>query len=326
MVFRCDLYPALTIAQATAAEEQPRQAVNETNRRALPHADPSRQQQSSLLQKVPLDCRLLIWEYVLRPSQTRIERWRPDNKPVFLTADACDADCFPYRVITAGCDKREKPLNLLLACRQLYAHPEAVRQTSLKLMLMAHFSYIEGLSLLYETRFVFEMPLDLYSFQACVSPEGLSSVKSLIIALGQIDCPGHGPFLSHLNDNTDYTNPGGSLEAWENAIGGLKRMTGLQELHIWLGHLHVQNPELERRPWKQHEENDILEQSHQKLFDLFGTVDMPRFTIHLTWKPEDLLSHRKWPFNIELHTKDEMMHVLDYELPVKTEPDIFDWD
>lgn len=48
--------------------------------------------------------------------------------------------------------------------------------------------YLEGLSILYSTTFVFEMPRDLYSFQLCVSPEGLANVKTLIIAFGQINC------------------------------------------------------------------------------------------------------------------------------------------
>jgi hypothetical protein len=69
----------------------------------------------------------------------------------------------------------------------------------------------------------------------------------------------------------------------------------------------------------------VLEQRHQKLFDLFGSVEVPNFTIHLTWKPEDILSQRLWPFQIELHTKDELKHVLAEELPEETEPDLCDW-
>jgi len=216
-----------------------------------------------------------------------------------VSAEESDADCFPYRITMAGSKKTEKPLNLLLCCRQLY---------------------LEGLSILYSTTFVFEMPLDLYDFQLCVSPEGLSSVRGLIVALGQIDRPGSGPFFSR-----GTKPPYGSLDEWENAIHGLKRMRGLQELQVWLGHRHTQMPELERRPWKEHQGNETLEQRHDKLFDLFGTVDVPRFTVHLTWKPEDLLSRRKWPFKIELHPKDEMWDVINNELPQKTEPDLYDW-
>jgi hypothetical protein len=164
------------------------------------------------------------------------------------------------------------------------------------------------------------MPLDLYDFQLCVSPEGLSSVGDLIIALGQIDWTGSGPFFFSYNTK----HPNGSLDEWENAIHGFKRMRGLQKLQVWLGHRHVQMPELERRPWKEDQGNQTLEQRHHKLFDLFGTVDVANFIVHLTWKPEDLLSPRKWPFKIELHTKDEMKHVIDEELPEKTEPDLYD--
>ena len=128
------------------------------------------------------------------------------------------------------------------------------------------------------------MPLDLYIFQLCVSPESLSSVKGLIIAFGKIDWPARGPFISY-----GTTHPHGSLDEWENAIHGLKEIRCLQELQVWLGHHQVQRPELERRPWKEDEGNQTLEQKHPKLFDLFGTVDVPKFTIHLTWESGDLL-------------------------------------
>jgi hypothetical protein len=50
---------------------------------------------------------------------------------------------------------------------------------------------------------------------------------------------------------------------------------------------------LERRPWKE-DPGSWLELEHQKLSDLFGTVDEPDLTILLTWKPEDLLSPQTW--------------------------------
>ena len=165
------------------------------------------------------------------------------------------------------------------------------------------------------------MPLDLYGFQLCASLEGLSNVRSLIIPLGQINWPGIGPFFSQ-----GGSHPNGSLEEWENALHGLKRMGGLQELHVWLGHGNTQPPELEQRPWREHQGNEELEQRHNKLFDLFRTVDVARFTVHLTWKPEDLLSRRqKWPFKIDLHTKDEMWDIVNNKLPDKKEPDLYDW-
>jgi hypothetical protein len=47
-------------------------------------------------------------------------------------------------------------------------------------------------------------------------------------------------------------------------------MRGLQELQVWLGHCHVQMPELERRPWKEDQGNQTLEQRHQELLDISG--------------------------------------------------------
>jgi hypothetical protein len=307
-------------AKAISAEEQPRQAVNELNRRVLPWAEPFCQHQSSLLQVLPKDCRLLIWEHILRPSQTRIERWRHPHRAPWVSAEDSDADCFPYRITAAEWEKSEKPLNLLLCCRQLYVYlfsgtPEGSYEDA-----NAPFRYLEGLAILYSTTFVFEMPLDLYDFQLCVSPEGLSNVKRLIIAFGQTDWPYSGPFFFR-----DIEHPHGSLDEWEDAIYGLKKMRGLQELQVWLGHRHVRMPELERRPWKEDQGSQLLEQRHQKLLDLFGTVNVPNFTIHLTWKPEDLFSQQKRPFQVELHTKDEMMYVLSEALPAKTVPDLCDW-
>ena len=165
------------------------------------------------------------------------------------------------------------------------------------------------------------MPRDLHVFQLCASPEGLSRVKHLVIALGQIDWPGSGPFFS----SAAMAHPNGSLDEWGDAIHGLKNMTCLQELHVWLGHRHAQSPELERRPWKEEEEEEMVEQRHNRLFELFRMVRVPTFTLHLTWMPEDLLARRQWPFGVELHRKDEMMHVLDHELPEKSEPDLYDW-
>jgi hypothetical protein len=47
--------------------------------------------------------------------------------------------------------------------------------------------YTESLKILYSTTFVFEMPEQLHSFQLIASPDGLASVKGLIIAFGRID-------------------------------------------------------------------------------------------------------------------------------------------
>ena len=55
----------LAAAKVVAVHEQPRQAANRRNPRALPHGHPCRQDQSNLLKQLNLDCRLLIWK---RPS------------------------------------------------------------------------------------------------------------------------------------------------------------------------------------------------------------------------------------------------------------------
>jgi hypothetical protein len=110
--------PEFLAAKAVAVKEQPRQAAFRQNRRILPHAAARRQHQSLLLERLSLDCRLLIWEHVLQAKHTRLERWRPPYSRVG-TSTALDADCFPYRIITAGTEKVEKPLALLLCGRQL---------------------------------------------------------------------------------------------------------------------------------------------------------------------------------------------------------------
>ncbi len=112
--------------KAIAAKEQPRQPAKEPSRRVLPHASPSRQQKSLSLEILPLDCRLLIWEHVLHAPQMRLIRWRPSRIPTYTSPEKIDADCFPYRLCTTGQKKGEKkiekPLSLLLCCRQLYVY------------------------------------------------------------------------------------------------------------------------------------------------------------------------------------------------------------
>jgi hypothetical protein len=307
------------VAKAASAIQQPREALDELTRGALPRAKPLRQQQSALLETLHIDCRLLIWEYVLRPSQTRIERWRIPDKAPWVTPEDSDADCFPYRMTAAEWGKFEKPLNLLLSCRQMYVNFQLPCSKILE-MTNAGLSYLEGLPLFYSTTFIFEQPLDLYSFQLLASPEGLSNVKRVTIGFGQTDWPSRGPFLS-----SDTRHPRGSLGEWENAICSLKNMGALHDLHIWLGHRHNLTPELEQRPWGEESGSAILEQRHQRFFDIFGTLDLPSFTIHLTWLPGSVLAQRTWPFTVELHTKEEMIQVLTEELPQHTEPDLCDW-
>ncbi|KAF1848009.1 uncharacterized protein K460DRAFT_414641 [Cucurbitaria berberidis CBS 394.84] len=291
--------PEFLAAKAQAAVEQPRPVTNQLSRAALPSAEPYRQIQSILLEKLPLNCRLLIWTYVLQAPYTRIERWRPSYYGSSITAygvEALDADCFPYRLSTPdtemheGTKKHEKPLALLLSCRQLYA---------------------EALQLLYSsTTLVFANPTDIYCFQVTASPKGLASVNGLIIAFGKIDWPNNGPF--HHEDG---------LKEWEHAFYNLDKMPSLRELQGWFYHGEFNNPKelvWARRPWDERMESEAVEQRHKRLFDLFGNVDVPSFTINLTWKPEDLLSQRAWPFEINVQTNDEIFRrMLKFPYPIE---------
>ncbi|KAF2675611.1 hypothetical protein K458DRAFT_397797 [Lentithecium fluviatile CBS 122367] len=290
--------------KALAAVEQPRPAANQLSPRALPHAEPCRQIQSFLLEKLPLDCRLLVWKHVLQVPYTRIERWRPPYYGGSISAygvDALNADCFPYRLSTPTMErheatkKQEKPVALLLSCRQMYT---------------------EALEVLYSsTTFVFAIPMDIHCFQVTASPEGLASVKNLIISFGKIDWPNNGPF--HQKDG---------LREWEDTFHSLDKMPSLRELQIWFYHGGPGQPKelvWARRPWEERMGSEAVEQRHKKLFDLFATAHVPEFTVNLTWKPEDLLSQREWPFRVNLQTYKELFHgILKFPYPV--EPDMYD--
>jgi hypothetical protein len=116
--------PEFLAVKALAAVEQPRPTVKQPSRRALPHAEPHHQSQSSLLETLPFDCRVLIWKHALQTPYTRIERWRPPNDTSF-GMEELDADCFPYRTSTPDMkkhenkEKQDKPLALLLSCRRV---------------------------------------------------------------------------------------------------------------------------------------------------------------------------------------------------------------
>ncbi|KAF2872891.1 hypothetical protein BDV95DRAFT_568256 [Massariosphaeria phaeospora] len=164
---------AIKEAKAVAVNEQPRQAANQPDRRALPHAGPRRQGLGSLLEQLHLDCRLLIWEHVLRTPHTRLERWRPPcdvrTRSFHFNEQDLDADCFPYRMTTAGSEKLEKPLALLLCCRQMYS---------------------EALPILYSsTTFVLSSAMDLHCFRLISSPNGFTRVRGLVITAGRVDWP-----------------------------------------------------------------------------------------------------------------------------------------
>jgi hypothetical protein len=84
-----------------------------------------------------------------------------------------NADYFPHRLISAGGNKADTPLALLLCCRQVY---------------------MEVLKILYSsTKFVFAMPRDLNYFQVLASPPGLQHRRAVMLAYGRLDWPGNGP-------------------------------------------------------------------------------------------------------------------------------------
>ncbi len=195
----------------------------------------------------------------------------------------------------------------------------------LKLMQILGFRYLEGLSILYSITFVFALPLDLYSFRSYASPEGLGGIRSLIIAFGQTDQFHKGLFRC----NGTMLTPG-SLDDWEKVLHGLERMKRLHELQILLGHRFGENkrgssPDLERRPWKNEDENPIMEERHEKLFELLGSVNVPNSTLHLTWNPEDVLCLRQWPFKVNLQTIQNVMQFQYKDLPGDIDPIGYGW-
>jgi hypothetical protein len=266
--------------KALAAHAQPRIASDRPNRRVLPHLPALDQSQSALLSRLPHDCRFLIWQYVLSTPYTRLERWRPlyNGPSAWARGDvAMDANCFPYRLVSAGSNKPETPTALLLCCRKLY---------------------MEALKILYSsTTFVFAMPRDLHCFQVLASPTGLQDLRRIILAYGRVDWHGRGP----LHDATRE-----SLREFGDAFHGLGRRASLKEVQVWLSHRDDVAPGEARRPW-QEGGSEEAEKRHQELFDVFGSVSVPDFSIHLTWNPKDVLDQQKWPFKVELQTADEMV-------------------
>ncbi|KAF2679824.1 hypothetical protein K458DRAFT_490259 [Lentithecium fluviatile CBS 122367] len=269
---------ALEAAKALTAVEQPRLAANQLSRRVLPHTEPRGQTQSFLLKKLPLELRLLVWERILQRPYTTIERWRlPYDSGGALSpygAAGLDADCFPYQLRTAMTDwdikKREKPLALLLSCRQMYS---------------------EALKVLYSsTKFVLAKPADIHCFQEIASPEGLASVRSLIIPFGNVE------WWFYKKD---------FLQEWKGAFCGLEKMPSLCELEIWLYHRQAEESVRERRPWEEKDSSEAAEQSHKELFKLFTTARVPKFTVNLTWNPEDLFWQQELPFKVNLQTYKE---------------------
>jgi hypothetical protein len=175
--------------------------------------------------------------------------------------------------------------------------------------------YSETLEVLYSsTTFVFALPIDLHCLQVTVSPEGLTHMSGLIISFGKVDWSNNGPFHQE-----------GGLKEWENAVHGLEKMPGLSELQVWFYHGEfnvLKELVWPRRPWGARIEGKAVEQRHQKLFDLFATADVPEFTVNITWKPEDILSQREWPFRVNLQTNDEIYRGMS-KFPYPIEPDMY---
>jgi hypothetical protein len=165
------------------------------------------------------------------------------------------------------------------------------------------------------TTFVFAIPMDIHCFQVTASPEGLASVKSLIISFGKIDRPNYGPF--HQEEG---------LREWEEAFHSLGKMPFLHELQIWLYHGGPgQSGELAwpRRPWEVRMGSEAVEHRHKMVFDLFATSHVPDFTVNLTWKPEDLLSQPVWPIRLNVQTYRELFDGM-LKFPYPVEPDLWD--
>jgi hypothetical protein len=155
--------------------------------------------------------------------------------------------------------------------------------------------YPEALKVLYtSTKFVFAQPMDIHCLQELASPEGLASVRTLIIPFGNVDRWFH------------WTEV---LQEWNGAFRGLGRMPALRELQIWMYHPGAEKaaePARERRPWEEKNDSDVGEQNHRELFELFGTARLPDFTVNLTWNPEDVFARREWwPFKVNVLTYDE---------------------
>lgn len=156
--------------------------------------------------------------------------------------------------------------------------------------------------------------MNIHCFQVTASLEGLASVKALIISFGKIDYPNIGPF--HQEEG---------LKEWEHAFHGIDKLPSLRELQVWCYHGDFNKPQQlvwARRPWEERMGSEAVEQRHRKLFDLFATVDVPEFTINLTWKPEDLLVQREWPFRIDLQTNEEIYCGM-MKFPYPVEPDMY---
>jgi hypothetical protein len=167
-------------------------------------------------------------------------------------------------------------------------------------MLMFAPRYSEGLEILCSsTSFVFSRPIDLHCFQQVASPEGFTHVKSLILAYGRTDS-GEGLFTESSKLRQEQ------FEAWGKACQSLQNIRHLRELQILLFHRVPGEVSLTQRPWKEDTGRSFMEQRHQTFFDVLGTVNATEFNVMLSWDPTDMLDQRKWPFQLQVQTADEI--------------------
>jgi hypothetical protein len=163
--------------------------------------------------------------------------------------------------------------------------------------------------------FVFEKPMDLHCFRLIVSPEGLGRVRSILMAINQFDW-----LISGTSSSEELLNEG------NEAFHDFEKMISLQKLQVWLHHHNYSDfEELDPppRPWVQKAVGiEAKERKHQKLFDMLGTVQVPNFTVNLTWYPEDIISQRKWPFKINLQTLEKMDRAI-WALPLPIQTDLY---
>lgn len=128
------------------------------------------------------------------------------------------------------------------------------------------------------------------------SPHGFSKIRHVFIAPNRLDrlktSPLHNPEV---------------LEGWEKAFEAIREMPSLRTLQIFLWYHFV---DVTQRPWKNEISDEVMEQRHKRLLDIMGTVHPIRYEMMLTWKPDDLLAQRKWPFQFFLQDKSDVNNKL----------------
>jgi hypothetical protein len=196
--------------------------------------------------------------------------------------------------------------------------------------------YTEAIPFLYTTTLVFETPREFHSFRLVASPDGLASIRGVIIAYGRVDWTNVGSlYFQHARNNQ------ASLTQWEEALQDLSKLSSLRELQIFLYHRNrdsegkengVQVADAARRPWNKDVDDTELEMRHSLFFDMFAKVRkgsyydkeldswcVPDFTLNLSWYPKE----HEMPFSINHMSSDEIRDAID-GLPEKTELDLYE--